>query len=231
MRRYASRSLDRDFRHGRDELCTAQTRFGRAQAPGGGGRLSGGKSRRTRARPLLARPRSVSSRQVRVGHTKPRFGPKTEAEEASPAPHTKHGSMPMECVGASSFALDNYYAFYSVQACAYLMARKKSRFETNVEKDMVSRLIGDAWRSLQGSGTLSGLSASRKLGCTENPGLPFFELRSERQDHRGISSVANAWRAMTAAAAARACRICNAAVVQAVQETSIVSSSDTFGKF
>jgi hypothetical protein len=89
----------------------------------------------------------------------------------------------------SSFALDDYYAFYSVQACAYLMARKKSRFETNVEKDMVSRLIGDAWRSLQGSGTLSGLPASRKLALFRSWSIPFPLFDLERQDQGKIVAV------------------------------------------
>src|SRR5208337_4273867 len=52
---------------------------------------------------------------------------------------------------------------YSVQACVYLGRKPSGRFDTNAEKDMVTRLIGDAWRSFSCSGALEGLAASQKL--------------------------------------------------------------------
>jgi hypothetical protein len=63
----------------------------------------------------------------------------------------------------SSPELDDFHAFYSIQACAYLRRTEKGRFESNAEKDAVTRLIGDAWRSLSRSCSMEGLPPSRKL--------------------------------------------------------------------
>jgi hypothetical protein len=59
--------------------------------------------------------------------------------------------------------LDDFHAFYSIQAGAYLRRKEKGRFESNAEKDVITRLIGDAWRSLSRSCGMDGLTASRKL--------------------------------------------------------------------
>jgi hypothetical protein len=69
--------------------------------------------------------------------------------------------------------LDDFYAFYSVQACIYLGRKKSRRFDGNAEKDMVTRLIGDAWRSLSCSGALEGLTASRKLAIFKSKKIVF----------------------------------------------------------
>jgi hypothetical protein len=63
----------------------------------------------------------------------------------------------------SSPELDDFYAFYSLQACAYLNRKQSGQFETNTEKDAITRLIGEAWHALSRSGVLKGQSASRKL--------------------------------------------------------------------
>jgi hypothetical protein len=63
----------------------------------------------------------------------------------------------------SSSELDDFYAFYSLQACAYLGRKQAGRFDSNAEKDAVTRLIGEAWRDLTCSGVLEGQSAERKL--------------------------------------------------------------------
>jgi hypothetical protein len=78
----------------------------------------------------------------------------------------------------SSSELDDFYAFYSVQACAYLGRKKHARFDSNTEKDMVTKMIGDAWRSLICSDPLAGLSASRKLDLFKSRRIafPFFGL-------------------------------------------------------
>jgi SEC-C motif len=72
--------------------------------------------------------------------------------------------------------LDDFYAFYSVQACAYLGRKPSGRFDSNAEKDMVTRFIGDAWKALSVSGALEGLSAARKLEAfkTRRISFPFF---------------------------------------------------------
>jgi hypothetical protein len=63
----------------------------------------------------------------------------------------------------SSPDLDDFYAFYSIHACAYLACKPGRRFGSNAEKDVVTQLIGDAWRDLSHSGKLSGLSSAGKL--------------------------------------------------------------------
>jgi hypothetical protein len=63
----------------------------------------------------------------------------------------------------SSSELDDFYAFYSLQACAYLGRKQNGRFESNAEKDAITRLIGAAWHEVTSSGVLVGRSAARKL--------------------------------------------------------------------
>ena len=63
--------------------------------------------------------------------------------------------------------LDDFYAFFSVKACAYLRARREDRFDSCAEKDAVTRLIGDAWRGLSRSGRLKGKGSSSKLAIFE----------------------------------------------------------------
>jgi hypothetical protein len=74
--------------------------------------------------------------------------------------------------------LDDFYAFYSLQACVYLGRKPSGRFDSNAEKDAVTRLIGDAWKALSSSGALAGLSAARKLALFKARPLafPFFNL-------------------------------------------------------
>jgi len=59
--------------------------------------------------------------------------------------------------------LDDFYAFYSVQAEAYFARKGRARFDDSPEKDAVVRLIGDAWLGLSRSGKLRGLDSSAKL--------------------------------------------------------------------
>jgi len=74
--------------------------------------------------------------------------------------------------------LDDFYAFYSVKACSYLGSKKLGRFDSNSEKDMVTRLIGDAWRIMSRSGKLVGLSAAGKMKLFKSwpVAFPFFDL-------------------------------------------------------
>jgi hypothetical protein len=93
--------------------------------------------------------------------------------------------------------LDDFYAFYSVQACIYLGRKESGRFDSNAEKDVVTRLIGDAWRTLACSGALEGKSASQKLAVFKSRRImfPAFGLKgSERgkildADFRGGSKL------------------------------------------
>jgi tetratricopeptide (TPR) repeat protein len=72
--------------------------------------------------------------------------------------------------------LDDFYAFYSIQACIYLERKGSCRFDSNAEKDTITRLIGDAWLLLSNSGRLSRLTAGRKLELfkAQNVSLPLF---------------------------------------------------------
>lgn len=63
----------------------------------------------------------------------------------------------------SSPELDDFYAFYSLKAGAYLSAKDQGRFSSCAEKDTVTKLIGDAWRVLCGSKKLTGRSPAAKL--------------------------------------------------------------------
>ena len=63
----------------------------------------------------------------------------------------------------SSPELDDFYAFYSVQVCLYFGGKEARRFDSSAEKDAITRIIGDAWRSLSNSGKLSGIGTAAKL--------------------------------------------------------------------
>jgi hypothetical protein len=77
--------------------------------------------------------------------------------------------------------LDDFYAFYSVQAGAYLGQKPSGRFDSNAEKDLITRFIGDAWKTLVRSGALEGLCASRKLELfkARPVSFPFFGLEAQ----------------------------------------------------
>ncbi len=77
--------------------------------------------------------------------------------------------------------LDDFYAFYSLQAGAYLGRKPSGRFDGNAEKDEVTRLIGDAWKALSRSGDLEGLSAAQKIELFKKRpvSFPFFASDEE----------------------------------------------------
>jgi hypothetical protein len=76
--------------------------------------------------------------------------------------------------------LDDFYAFYSIQAGAYLANKAEGRFDSNAEKDSVTRLIGEAWRLLSLSGAMKGLGASEKLALfrARRISFPFISLEA-----------------------------------------------------
>lgn len=76
--------------------------------------------------------------------------------------------------------LDDFYAFYSVQAGAYLGQKPGGRFDSNAEKDAITRLIGDAWKLLSRSGVMQGLSSADKLALfrLRRISFPFFPLET-----------------------------------------------------
>jgi hypothetical protein len=74
--------------------------------------------------------------------------------------------------------LDDFYAFYSVQACSYLNRKSGRRFDSNAEKDAVTHLIADAWLGLSRSKELLGLTAAQKLTLFKKRSIvfPFIDL-------------------------------------------------------
>jgi len=57
---------------------------------------------------------------------------------------------------------DDWQAFRAIQLSRYLATKNKRAFSTDAERDMVSDLIRDYWRSLERSGALAGKDACQK---------------------------------------------------------------------
>jgi hypothetical protein len=76
--------------------------------------------------------------------------------------------------------LDDFYAFYSIQAGRFLARKPEGRFESNAEKDLVTRLIGDSWRNLLRSGALNDKKTASKLSLFMQMSVsyPLFALES-----------------------------------------------------
>lgn len=58
---------------------------------------------------------------------------------------------------------DDWCAFKAAQTARYLSKRRSGKFGSRAERDAVTDLIADAWRTVQRSGVLRGLSAARKM--------------------------------------------------------------------
>jgi len=56
----------------------------------------------------------------------------------------------------ASADVDDWQAFRAIQLSRYLATRNKRAFSTDAERDMVSDLIRDYWRSMERSGVLAG---------------------------------------------------------------------------
>jgi hypothetical protein len=162
MGRYRSRNTDEDFRLGRRELArhrpdlaVRSLRKAVDECPAvRAGELSRNLYWLSLALLRLDRPelaiRSLASAQ--------KLRPRGIARSAYTLRVNAYGMC-----RRSSPELDDFYAFYSVKACSYLESKERPRFDSNAEKDAVTRLISDAWRTVSRSGKLAGLSASRKL--------------------------------------------------------------------
>ncbi len=57
---------------------------------------------------------------------------------------------------------DDWQAFHAVQVSRYLSTRNKRAFSTPAERDMVSDLIRDYWKSVERSGALAGKDSCQK---------------------------------------------------------------------
>ena len=69
--------------------------------------------------------------------------------------------------------LDDFWAFYSLQACSYLGTRPGRRFAAAAEKDLVTKTIAAAWMELKRSGKLVGRSVEERLGLFRAAKLAF----------------------------------------------------------
>ena len=72
--------------------------------------------------------------------------------------------------------LDDFYAYSSLQIGMYLGKKSVRRFDSLEEKDMVMRIVADAWKRLFTSGALTGKTCSEKLGLfkSRKPVFPSF---------------------------------------------------------
>jgi tetratricopeptide (TPR) repeat protein len=177
MRRYARLGAEVDFRRGRRELslhrpdqAVRSLRKAVDQCPAArAGELSRKLYWLALALFRLDRPelaiRSLASAQ--------KLRPRGIARSAYTVRVNDYGMCRRE-----SRELDDFYAFYSLQACAYLGSKEQRRFDTSAEKDAVTRLIGDAWRSLSCSGKLAGLGTAAKLELFKSRVIayPFFGM-------------------------------------------------------
>ncbi|MDA8411627.1 MAG: SEC-C domain-containing protein [Treponema sp.] len=69
--------------------------------------------------------------------------------------------------------LDDFWAFYSLQACVYLATRPGRRFAAAAEKDLVTRTIAAAWMELRRSGKLLGRNIEERLALFKAMRLDF----------------------------------------------------------
>jgi hypothetical protein len=162
MRRTKERNGEGDFREGlrglRDHRPDAAVRSLRASVEACPAARTGELARRLYwfavallrlDKPELALKSLASAQKLR---------PRSVAREAYRARVNDYG-MPKR----PNRELDDFYAFYSIRTCAYLGMKERPRFDSVQEKDLVVRLVGDAWLSLTKHGRLAGKTASEKL--------------------------------------------------------------------
>jgi hypothetical protein len=180
MRRCASR--DREFRQGRRELARHRPDLAVRSL-----RAAVDACPAQRARELSRDLYWLALALLRLD--KPELAIKSLASAQRLRPRGLAGSAYRQRVNAYGMCrrsrpeLDDFYAFYSVKACAYLAAKKRMLFDSNAEKDAVTRLIGDAWRLLSRDGQLAGLSSAEKLEVFKSwpIAFPYFGLAAKER--------------------------------------------------
>lgn len=77
-------------------------------------------------------------------------------------------------------ALDDFYAFMSIQMAAYLARKPNRRFASEVERETIFKIIVDAWKSLGSSPAFADSDCGAKLQLFKRlrPNFPFFGIRS-----------------------------------------------------
>jgi hypothetical protein len=76
--------------------------------------------------------------------------------------------------------VDDFYAFFSVQACRYLGSRPGQRFVDASEKDAITRIIASSWRALKDSHRLEGQDPAAKLRVFQEWRISFPGLIGSR---------------------------------------------------
>jgi len=79
--------------------------------------------------------------------------------------------------------LDDFYAFMNIQLAAYLAKKSRNRFDSNQEREIIFRMLLDAWKSLKSGSLLDGHDCGEKLVLFRRlrPSFPNFGLGAERR--------------------------------------------------
>ena len=79
--------------------------------------------------------------------------------------------------------LDDFYAFMNIQLAAYLAKKSRNRFDSNQERELVLKMLLDAWKSLKSGSLLDGHDCGEKLVLFRRlrPSFPNFGLGAERR--------------------------------------------------
>ena len=100
--------------------------------------------------------------------------------------------------------LDDFYAFTSIQMSAYLLRKPRRRFDSFQERDIVLKLILDAWKSLRSNGAFDGMGCCEKLDYYRRvrPNFPSFGFDANQ---RGAKRLAFAFGQTSGDAAMQRC--------------------------
>jgi len=100
--------------------------------------------------------------------------------------------------------LDDFYAFTSIQMSAYLLRKPRRRFDSFQERDIVLKLILDAWKSLRSNGAFDGMGCCEKLDYYRRvrPNFPSFGFDTNQ---RGAKRLAFAFGQTSGDAAMQRC--------------------------
>ncbi len=74
---------------------------------------------------------------------------------------------------------DDYFAFQSIQVSRYLSKKKRGRFGSRAERDVVYELIADAWKTIRCSGLLTTMTTAEKLAIFKRARVDFPYLYVE----------------------------------------------------
>ncbi|MCE1195535.1 hypothetical protein LWX53_03425 [bacterium] len=101
-------------------------------------------------------------------------------------------------------ALDDFYAFTNIQMATYLLRKPRRRFDSFQERDIVLKLILDAWKTLASGGAFDGMECCEKLDYFRRvrPNFPSFGFDANQ---RGAKRLAFAFGQTSGDAATQRC--------------------------